>query len=954
MSFASPNLLGLLLIVLPLVAYIGFPRLPYRRQRDTLSLILRSVLVIMIVLALAGLQVVRPVDKQAVVFLVDASDSMGADLRAAQLDYIRDAVAEKPVDDEWAVVVFGADVSIDKPFSNVTTVAPLRSSVLGNNTDLADAIQTAISLFPADARRRIVILSDGRETVGDATARARLAQASGVEISYALFARPPQPDVRISDFTSPAQIAEGQAFDITVTVDAARATDATLLLYSANQIIGEQDVRLRAGANRYTVTRRSEQGGFLNFSAQVVVPNSDDAFTQNNQLGTFSEIVGQPRVLLVANDPAAIVHLEPALAGAGVQVDSVLPANLPQDTGALALYESVLLVDVPAVDLSPRQQERLQTYVRELGGGLVVVGGPTSYGPGGYFQTTLADMLPLEMRIRDQQRIPQLTIAYLVDSSGSMAASYDGNVSLLDLAKQAIGISIDFLQPTDRAAVLTFDNQGALVAPFQNVEDTLTIKQQVGSLRPGGGTDIGVGVEIAESYMIAEDSQIKHLILMTDGGSNPVGLIDTAERLNVELGITTSIIGLGDPVPQFLPAMAQVGGGNFHQVTDFGDIPNILAQETVLATRSYIEEGSYTPRQTALHPILEGIDALPNLNGYVATSDRQTARIILRGPEPYSDPLLATWQYGLGRTVAFTSDATSRWATNWIDWDGYSRFWAQVVDYSITENARNNIETRVVMRDDRATVIIDARDEDGAFLNNLQMQTRIIAPDNSTQVLTVQQTAPGRYAATFTPTSEGSYFVGINAQGRASDGTPTSFNEITGWVMSYSPEYVNAAPNENLLAQLAQITDGQDLGDNPTAVFAALTEPRTAIAPIAPWLLLAALILLPFDIAVRRLMITRRDIDRLRAALFGSQLGAAHQERMSSLMQARQRARQRTQSGTVTRRTHDDDDDGGGTGDDAPRRPPPQPAPPAAGDAVGTVGNLLRRKRGASGADADD
>ena len=168
---------------------------------------------------------------------------------------------------------------------------------------------------------------------------------------------------------------------------------------------------------------------------------------------------------------------------------------------------------------------QLQSYVRDLGGGFVFVGGPESYGTGGYYQTPIEEMLPVETQIRDQQRLPSLTIAYLIDSSGSMATSGDNVFSNLQIEQRAVVLSISLLQPTDRAALLTFESTGSLVSPFQDVGDGTLLYGAVGSLGTGGGTDILAGLNTAERYMINEPSEIKHLILMTDGGANPRDLV---------------------------------------------------------------------------------------------------------------------------------------------------------------------------------------------------------------------------------------------------------------------------------------------------------------------------------------------------------------------------------------------------------------------------------------------
>jgi Ca-activated chloride channel family protein len=897
MSFASPNTLLLLLIILPLVWRIGWPRFAFRRRRDIASLLLRTVIMILMVMALAGFQIVRQVDKLAVIFLVDASDSIGTEIREEQALYIQNAIATKPVDDEWALVVFGANVSIDTPFSNITELGAIRSTVLGSNTNIAEAVQTAMSLFPADARRRIVILSDGIQTIGDAEAKARLAEASGVEISYVLFSREASPDVRIVEFSSPARVNEGQEFDITITIEADEATNARLQIYAGNQLLREQDLSLRAGLNSFNIPERSSSTGFLNFSARIIVPNAQDSFTQNNSLGTFSQVVGPPRILVVSDNPSDIANLVPALENAGMIVEVTSPASLPADTGALVSYASVVIVDVPAALLSNEQQIRLQSYVRDLGGGLVFVGGPDSYGTGGYSATPIEAMLPVENQIRDQQRLPSLTIAYLIDSSGSMAVSGDGVFSGLQLEQRAVNLSISLLQPTDRVGVLTFETQGSLVVPFQNVGDGSLLYGAVNSLGTGGGTDILAGLRTAETYMLAEQSDRKHLILMTDGGASERELVETAERLNLEQGITLTVIGVGESLPPFLEEMAEAGNGSFYPVINVAQIPNILAQETILATRSYVQEGDFGIAAVSNNPILTGLSQPPNLNGYIATTERDTAQVILNAPEPFGDPILAVWQYGLGRTVAFTSDATGRWASGWVTWGDFSRFWGQVVSYSIIESASNNLETRVTMIDGQAHIEVDARAEDGSFLNNLLLQASIIDPNGLSQSIALQQSAPARYSAVFTPSVEGSYYLAISGGGDF-NGQTLSFNERSGWVMSYSAEYSQNEPNEALLSDIAEMTGGSDLRETPSASFLSTQVPRTAAVPVWQWLLLIAMLLFPIDIALRRVIITRSDIQRFRVWVQGQDSVGTPQERLSNLFEARERARSKTEAST--------------------------------------------------------
>jgi uncharacterized membrane protein len=895
MSFSAP--LGLLLIILLLpVIYFGWPRQRFRRARDIASLFLRVTILALLILALAGAQLVRGADRLAVVYLLDLSDSMGASAREAARQYIVDSLATMGPDDEAGLIVFGEDSLLEQPLSNVRQLRAILSTPRSGNTNIEEAVRLALGLLPAEAGRRIIILSDGQSTLGNSESAAELAAATGVEISYVQFSTDPGPEVLVTRFDAPAAVNAGQDFDLSISVEAEAATSATLTVFAAGQIIQRQEVNLQAGSNNFVLPLRGSGSGFRDFEVRVD-PAGGDNFFQNNQLSTFSRVIGPPRLLLVTPNLEEIANLRPALEQSGLSVDVTRPEDLPIDLVPLAQYDTVVLANVPATRLTPRRMEVLQGYVRDLGGGLVTVGGPDAYGPGGYFATPLEEALPLESQIRDQQRIPQLTIAYVIDRSGSMGAVGPSGVENLELAKEAIIRSVDFLQPTDRAGVVSFDSEGYWIANIQQVRDRLNLQRLVATLRTGGGTDILAGMNLVSTDIVNDPSQRKHIILLTDGGADPTGLIELSRQLYQNYDISTSVIAIGAGGTSFLADMARQGGGNYHPVDIVEQIPTIFTLETVLATRSYIFEEPFVPALSSSSPILNGITTAPDLLGYVATSPKQTAEVILRGPEPFRDPLLATWQYGLGRSVAFTSDAASRWAANWVTWDNFVRFWGQAVRWTITEGADANLESRVVMEGETARLIVDARDDSGNFLNGLNLQFSLVDPQRQASLLSLRQVAPGRYEATFRPGEEGSYLLRVT--GSSGDGA-IRYDQTAGWVMSYSAEYGtgNQGDGAALLTELASLTGGRSLADDPAGVFAHNLIAQPVATPVWPWLLLAAMLLLPLDIAVRRLVITRSDWVRLRRWIFNRGGAEATSERLSTLIGAKARARERAEAET--------------------------------------------------------
>jgi hypothetical protein len=292
-------------------------------------------------------------------------------------------------------------------------------------------------------------------------------------------------------------------------------------------------------------------------------------------------------------------------------------------------------------------------------------------------------------------------------------------------------------------------------------------------------------------------------------------------------------------------------------VTDqAANLPQIFTQETAAIQRTYLVEERFFPVQVASSPILAGILETPALYGYVATSPKATALVALETAQ--SDPLLAQWQYGLGRSLAWTSDATGRWAQEWVRWGGFATFWNQAVRWTFGGRAAGGLAATVRLDGEAARLTVDAQDESGAFRNDLALTANVVGPTGETQTLDLRPTAPGRYEATFAPANEGAYFLGVGDTGGEARAT-------AGWVLGYSPEYADLTGNPALLASLAAQTGGRALdtaegsGPGPAAVFAHDLAAAPAAQPIWPWLTLAAALLLPLDVAARRLALTRRD-----------------------------------------------------------------------------------------------
>lgn len=936
MSFASPLAL-LLVLALPLIAWLGWPSRGPSRRREIVSLALRLVMALLLILGLAGLEVRRGADALSVVFLVDSSDSMLVPIRIGEvettprqlaLEYVRRALQEIGPNDRAGVIIFGGDAVVERPLSPSETLEVPTSLVTTIQTDLAGAIRLGLALLPTDTARRIVILSDGLETTGDALEAARLAAASGTQIDVVPFSVAGGVEALITSVKAPTRLRQGEEFALEVTIESTHNQSVGIRVLAGDDVAYEGQLELRRGPNAFSLPLRAGAPGFASYRVQITPAQDTDTFYQNNELAAFSQIEGPARLLMVTNpDPRDDVEgyqeLLEALRASGVQVATALPHELPSELPLLAEYASVILVDVPARAFSQRQMLAIETYVRDLGGGLVAVGGPTSYGVGGYYRSPLERVLPVEMVLRDEKRFSPVSFVVVMDKSGSMSAT-EGGQTKMRLADEGAARVAELMHDFDDITIIAFDTAPVdVIGPIPGTErdEAANRARQIG---PGGG---GILVRSALTYAatFARESTkaVRHLILLSDGSDSEEqeGVRELVGELAKE-GITLTVVSIGQGQDvKFLQDIAAIGGGRFHLTEAAASIPDILAEDAAQVQRSYIIEQDFFPSQASPSPLLSGITSVPQLHGYVGTTAKSAAQVILvnpDSPDPEApDPILAAWQYGLGKSVAWTSDATGRWAKDWVSWEQFARFWAQAVRYTLSEGAQANSDVRVSRVGERATITVDAQSDAGDYLNGLSVQANVVGPDGQTQAVILQQTAPGRYSGEFQPTTEGAYLIRVaGGDPDQPEGSTAALAQTAGWVLSYSPEYQITLPPEEdsnlappgvrFLIQLAAVTGGANLTGEYAAVFAHdLPLPASATQPVWPWLLLLAVLLLPFDIAVRRLVITRYDLRRLWGRVLAffalrapkpATVTPQRAEQLSSLFKAKERAGEATKA----------------------------------------------------------
>ena len=889
--FAEP-----LFLLLLIPAAIGL-WLSYRhvhgmiKSRKLLSFGIRGILVAALILALASPEARRPNEGISTIFVVDRSDSIADADKKASVDFINEALKQLRPEDEAGIIAFGGDAVIEIAPSNVRNVSRVLSIIDGSATDLAAALRLASASHTDGKAKRIIVLSDGNETKGEAAEVASVAATEKVQIDYvALGNKEKTAEAAVLDLVAPPEIALGQAFDLRATIDSTVSGEAVLRLDRDGVIVKETKVRLSPGKSEYLLSDTIDQPGFSRYRVTLVSPTDTD--DRNNVGATFVSVRGRPRVLVIQMDakPGPFVN---AIREQNIIADVFGPSGIPTRIDEYQKYEAVVFNDVNAFTMTVAQMKLLRSAVKDTGIGFAMIGGENSFLPGGYYGTPVAEALPVDLDIRQRKTFPSTSILIVVDASGSMSMIEDG-VEKIRLAAKAAETTVNLMSPADRVGVAGSTDGIELVAPLQTVGNKTGVISQVRKLATGGGgIYVKPSMTFAQEHLNREDSRVRHLILLADGadcdqqeGSIPIALAMRANK------ITTSVVAIGDgPHVPFLKKLAAAGGGNYYLANKAGQLPAIFTQDAAIMSRSAIEEGVFLPKTVAGEEVLRGIDSnsVPALYAYCLTGDKPLSSIGMRTAK--DDPLLATWQYGLGTTLAFTSDAQARWGARWVSWNQFGTFWAQAMRVVTRRATRNDYQVTARHEGAGGVLEVQAFDTLGNPLNSIGAKVRVSTPEGNSFEVPLSQKGPGTYEGRFTASELGSYVVTV----AENEGNTVS---TSGFSIPYPPEYKAYRANTPLLEKLSRQTGGMAL-KSATDAARPIANPGVSIAQLWAWFVMLAAILLPIDVAVRRIALPMgalvTALTRLR--IRKPTTAGVPDARVERLQRAKQRATEHTPTG---------------------------------------------------------
>lgn len=828
LSFDHPWYLALLL-VLPLMWWFSYRSLAgLGTVRRAVAIALRSLVFALIIAALAEANLVRTSERLTVIFLLDQSSSIPEEQKLAMIDYTNEAIERyREEENKTGVIVFGREAAIEiPPFDDDIQVPKVIESALDPDyTNLASALKLAQASFPEDAAKRIVVVSDGNQNVGDVLEQAGIMADAGIGIDVVpVFYQSPS-EVSVEKVSTPPDVRIGQPFDVRVVLNnTSEATSEdngevngtlriTRSVEGRPQIVTDQPVTLPPGKHVMTVRQELDQPSFYTFEARFLPEDrDDDRMSQNNRATNFTYIRGSGQVLFI-EDHLHREEFDPlisALREQGLEV-SVRPSNQLFDSLAeLQPYDTVVLANVPREQFSDEQIDILVRNTEQMGSGLVMLGGPNSFGAGGWTNTELEKAMPLDFQIRNPRVVPKGALALLMHASEIARGNHWQKV----IAREAIKA----LGPQDYCGLIHWDNMageewlwlgqsGNGLIPVGSNRDKMLAR--LSRMTPGDMPDFNPALIMARrAFSKVPDAAIRHMIVISDGDPTPPTQAVVAGLVSTKVTVTTVAVGSHGPAGNIeLDKLATATGGKYYKVNQAKALPRIFQREARRVARPLVFEKpeGFGTEVRFPHEMISGIEEpIPPLTGFVMTTVKENPLVEVELVAPVSsdeanNTLLASWTYGAGRTVCFTSDAGARWAGSWTSWDGYDKLFTQMIRWSmrpVGQQGEYTLSTDV--ESGRVRVVVTALDKEDEFLNFLDLAGAVVGPDMQPLPLRLEQTAPGRYIGEFDAMDAGNYFITLSPG-------PGEAPIRSGVNVPYSAEFRDRSTDEPLLEMLASM-----------------------------------------------------------------------------------------------------------------------------------------------------
>ncbi|MBK9126610.1 MAG: VWA domain-containing protein [Phycisphaerales bacterium] len=869
--FESPGYLALLALI-PLILVFSYRSLaglgPARRA---VAMLMRVVVVVVMILALAGLQRTQRVDEMSVVFLLDRSKSVPDNLQRAAFEYVVRATDGRRPDDRVGVIAFDGGATVEQLPSRALAIDGITPPGDPDQTNLAAAARLGLALLPSDTMARLVLLSDGNQNVGDILEEAQQLRAAGVPVDVVPLDYEHRNEVVFEELVAPPSAEPNETIKLYAVLRSQTRTRGRLFLSHDGQPVDlEPDgpgmgalIELEPGANRLRRDLDLSAAGVHRFQAQFVPEDgAGDVIAENNVGRAFTVVGGAAKVLILTSvedeqqpEPSGRILLRELLAE-GIEAELEVAGEGPLDQVRLLDYSVIVLGNVPAGAFSEQERQTLAVYVRELGGGLIMVGGDDAFGAGGWQGSPVEEVLPVDCDVKQRRELLKGALVLVMHACEVPDGNYLGERAAIE--------AVTTLSSRDLVGVLAYQWSGGTgkdwVVPLQEVGSKTPIIAAIKAMNQGDLPDLDEVMRPGVEALLARsrDVGVKHMIVVSDFDPMPPrdDLLATM-RAN---GITCSTVAIGYGGhyidENMARSIAQATGGKFYRTNDHSKIPQIFVKESRIVRRSLVQEVEFTPAlDHPFSPLTAGIRQVPRLSGFVLSTPKPAAIVpLVRKSDEGKDPVLAHWQVGLGKTVAFTSGLWPRWGPAWVSWEQFGKFWAQAVRWASRQPESAALDISTTVSGNAARLRVQVTDKDADVVNFMDLAGALVTPRQTAEPLRLTQTGPGRYEGEFATRQPGDYIVSLSYRYATASGATQSGLVRTGVSVAYSPEFASLRANLPLLESLRARTDGRALRLEQAAGVYDRAGVRLAERRYAMWetLLRWMLVLFLLDVAIRR------------------------------------------------------------------------------------------------------
>lgn len=846
-----------------------------RGGRAQAAFLCRMLLLGIVVAMLAEPRSVQKNERMAVIFAVDVSPSISRELQDRALTFVSQVAATKPERDEAGLVVFSREAAVELPPAMSFPFEAINARVSPDGTNIEKGLSLAAALVKDDMQGRIVLITDGVSTEGALPAVLDDLRSRGIAVDVLPIQYDYANEVWIERLQLPKLVKAGETYEAAAIISSLAPGKGKLILQENGRVIFEGEVEFEAGKNRFAIPLPLREPGFYEYTATIEVPHDRDGVSENNRAISYLYLQGEGRVLVVTDPQGNPLDWQPmveAMERGERRVEVITAYELPRDPLGLLPYDCIVFANVGADYFDTFQLQAVHDAVRNQGSGFLMVGGENSFGPGGYHRTAVEDMLPVTMDITQRKVMPKAALAVLLHT----CEFAEGNTWAKQITKQAIKVLSNF----DEAGALSYDGgKSTWIFPLMPVSNFPDMEIKINQAQIWDMPDFNAPMRAALEGLKKSDAATKHMIMISDGDPAPPSRALLKEFVDNNISITTVVVfpheipqntapGMTLPPNHPMPAIARITGGKHYLLYAAGDekkLPAIFIREAKTLRRSMIQNKQFVPAVGYPSQILKDIPSIPQLDGYVITSIKgaPAANVLLVPDSEDQDPVLARWNYGIGKSAAFTSDLSPRWGARWLNWEHYEAFVKQLItDISRVQQA-GNLRIDTFPAGSEGVVIVEDHAEEARFL---ELAAVVDGPDGDQQVIPLRQMGPRRYEGRFPLRGTGRYQVMATTQQSGptpSDGglapdEPVRFGERVhgGFALPYSQEFMRFRADPITIEQIVDATQGRILTPEMTGkeIYGVERTVRQSSTPVADiwWLWLLIALLLLHDVGIRR------------------------------------------------------------------------------------------------------